>query len=517
MMQTSAPVLEARCVSKRYPGTLALDDVTFKLRGGSVSALIGENGAGKSTLVKILAGVDQPTTGSLFLDGAPIRMRSVRDADANGIGIIHQELNLCPNLTVAENIFLGRELTSKWGLLNCKQQLKKTRQLLAQLEQPVDADSKIEDLPLGQQQIVEIAKALARDVRILMMDEPTSALSAAEISILFRIIRDLKARGVAIVYISHRLDELLGISDSVSILRDGRMVAESAASDIDPHWIVEQMTGRSEASVESPGAANQGPELLRVESLSLSSDTGRSLLSDISLSLHAGELLGVYGLMGAGRTEFLECLMGLRREVQGHISLSGKPIDALETTSRISAGLAIVPEDRQTAGLVQCFSIRHNMTLSNLARMASWAWLSPSKERSQVSQQVSNLRIRTSAMDNNIGSLSGGNQQKVVLAKCLMTSPKVLLLDEPTRGVDVATKREIYATVRRIAASGVGIIFVSSELEEIRAVANRILVFAKGRLAAEFQADQVTPSQLAAAACSVPATTSERLVAHSAN
>lgn len=517
MMHPSTPILEARGISKQYPGTLALDGVTLKLYAGRVSALIGENGAGKSTLVKILAGVDQPTSGSLFLDGTPIRMHSVRDADANGIGIIHQELNLCPNLNVTENIFLGRELRSRWHLLNRKQQLEKARRLLAQLEQPIDAESKVEDLPLGQQQIVEIAKALARDVRILMMDEPTSALSAAEVSILFKIIRDLRARGVAVVYISHRLDELLEISDRVSVLRDGRMVAESSAADVNPRWIVEQMTGRSEGAVESTTASIDGPELLRVESLSLRGSAGRPLLSEISLTLHAGEVLGIYGLMGAGRTEFLECLMGLRREVQGGISLSGNRIDSLVTTERIFSGLAMVPEDRQTAGLVQCFSIRQNMTLSNLKRIGSWAWLSPSKERSEVSQKVSDLRIRTSAVDNNIGSLSGGNQQKVVLAKCLMTLPRVLLLDEPTRGVDVAAKREIYAIVRRVAASGVGVIFVSSELDEIRAVAHRIVVFAKGRLTGEFDASQVTAGQLAAAACAVPAAASERLGSLHAN
>lgn len=517
MMQPSVPVLEARGVSKQYPGTLALDGVTFKLHAGTVSALIGENGAGKSTLVKILAGVDQPTRGSLFLGGAPIRMHSVRDANAHGIGIIHQELNLCGNLSVAENIFLGRELTLGWGLLNRKQQLEKTRQLLAQLEQPIDAAANVEELPLGQQQIVEIAKALASDVRVLMMDEPTSALSASEISILFKIIRDLRARGVAIVYISHRLDELLEISDTVSVLRDGRMVAQSAAADANPRWIVEQMTGRSETLSDSHAASVEGPELLRVESLSLRNDTGRLVLDDVSLQLRAGEVLGIYGLMGAGRTELLECLMGLRREAQGRTWLRGKPIDSLKTTTRISAGLAMVPEDRQTAGLVQCFSIRQNMTLSSLGRIAPLAWLSPSKERSEASRRISELRIRTSGMDNNIGSLSGGNQQKVVVAKCLMTSPKVLLLDEPTRGVDVAAKREIYGIVQRLAASGMGIIFVSSELDEIRGVANRILVFAKGRLAGEFAADNVTGSELAAAASSNPSSLSGTLRGNCAN
>lgn len=502
MTQPSVPILEAREISKQFPGTLALDHVTFKLHAGKVSALIGENGAGKSTLVRILAGVEYPTSGFLLLDGKPIRLHSVRDADANGIGVIHQELNLCSNLSVAENIFLGREFTSRLGLLNRRRQQERAQQLLAQLEQPIDVASIVGELPLGQQQIVAIAKALARDVRILMMDEPTSALSASEIQVLFKIIRDLTARGVAIVYISHRLGELLEIADCVSVLRDGRMVAESGAADIDPHWLVEQMTGSAGSSAESRKASAQGPELLRAESWSLTNDVGRPLLNDVSLKLHAGEVLGIYGLMGSGRTEFLESLMGIRTGAQGRAWLCGQQIDSLGTAARISAGLAMVPEDRQAAGLVQCFSTRENMTLSSLARIAPRLWLSPTKERSEVSRQVAHLRIRTSNLDNNIGSLSGGNQQKVVLAKCLMTSPRVLLLDEPTRGVDVGAKREIYGIVRRLATSGTGIVFVSSELDEIRAVADRILVFAEGRVTGEFAADRVTKSQLAAAASS---------------
>jgi erythritol transport system ATP-binding protein len=482
-----------------------------------VSALIGENGAGKSTLVKILAGVDQPTGGTLLLDGKPIRMHSVREAAANGIGIIHQELNLCGNLTVAENIFLGRELRSGVGWLKMKDQLHKARHLLAQLEQPIDVDSRVEELPLGQQQIVEIAKALAADVRVLMMDEPTSALSTVEISVLFRIIRDLASRGVAVVYISHRLDELLEISDSVSVLRDGRMVAESCAAHVDTQWIVEQMTGRSEARIESRKASNRGAEVMRVESVSLTAATGRSVLKDINLDLSVGEVLGIYGLMGAGRTEFLEYLMGFHQGAQGRAWLCGEPIESLGTTQRISAGMAMVPEDRQLAGLVQCFSIRENMTLSSLEKIAPRVWLSPSKERSEVSRQVTSLRIKASAIDNNIGSLSGGNQQKVVLAKCLMTSPKVLLLDEPTRGVDVAAKREIYEIVRRLTASGMAIIFVSSEIEEILAVADRMIVFAKGQIVGEFVADAVTGIQLAAAASSRHTTTVERPDLQSAN
>ena len=307
--EDSSILLEAREVSMQYPGTLALDRVTFRLRRGRVSALIGENGAGKSTLVKILAGIAQPTGGSLLLDGRPIAIRSVRDADAHSIGIIHQELNLCPNLSVAENIHLAREL-SVHGVLDKRRQEQRARELLARLEHPIDPRALVGELPLGQQQIVEIAKALARDVRVLMMDEPTSALSAAEIAVLFRIIRDLAARGVAIVYISHRLEELLEIADQVSVLRDGRMVAEAAAGDVDTRWIVEQMTGRPAAGSEPAAAGESGAGLLRVEALSLTSESGRPLLRDISLSLHAGEVVGIYGLMGAGRTELLECLMG---------------------------------------------------------------------------------------------------------------------------------------------------------------------------------------------------------------
>jgi erythritol transport system ATP-binding protein len=492
-------ILEARSVSMQYPGTLALDNVTFLLRKGTVSALIGENGAGKSTLVKILAGIAQPTRGTLLLDGAEISLRSVRDADSHGIGIIHQELNLCPNLSVAENIHLAREI-SAYGVLNKRQQELRARELLERLEHPIDPQALVGNLPLGQQQIVEIAKALARDVRVLMMDEPTSALSAAEIEVLFRIIRDLKARGVAIVYISHRLEELLGIADTVSVLRDGRMVAESPAGDVDTRWIVERMTGRAAASIEVPNHQEAGPELLRVEALSLTAESGRPLLRDVSLNLRAGEVLGIYGLMGAGRTELLECLMGLHPEVAGSIFLDSRKLDGLDTSRRIACGLAMVPEDRQVSGLVQSLSVLANMTISSLSRFAKGAWLSPSSEQAAASRIASDLRIKAPGLQHNIGSLSGGNQQKVVIAKCLLTDPRVLLLDEPTRGVDVGAKREIHAIVRRLAASGMGILLVSSELEEVRATADRVIVMSRGAVTAEFQAATATDDALAVAA-----------------
>ncbi len=494
----------------QYPGTLALDNVSFRLSSGRVSALIGENGAGKSTLVKILAGIEQPTRGRLLRDGVEVSIPSVRDADALGIGIIHQELNLCPNLSVAENIFLARELTAR-GLLDKRRQEDRARELLARLEQPIEPAALVGELPLGQQQIVEIAKALARDVRILMMDEPTSALSAAEIAVLFRIIRDLAARGVAIAYISHRLEELLQIADYVSVLRDGRMVAEAAAGEVDTRWIVEQMTGRPAGADESAGVAHRGPELLRAEGLSLTNESGRPVLGGVSLSLCAGEVVGIYGLMGAGRTELLECLMGLHRECAGSIFLDSKRLDRMHTSGRIASGLAMVPEDRQASGLVQSFSVLANLTLSSLGRFARGPWLSPAAERAAAAEVAADLRIKAPGLATGIGSLSGGNQQKVVIARCLLTRPRVLLLDEPTRGVDVGAKREIHSIVGRLAASGMGVILVSSELEEVRAVAHRIVVLSRGAITAEFDAAEATDDALARAASAGPVQTGAAL------
>ena len=498
-MEDSRVVLEARGVSMRYPGTLALDDVTFRLQQGKVSALIGENGAGKSTLVKILAGIAQPTLGTLLLDDVEISLRSVRDADARGIGIIHQELNLCPNLSVAENIYLGRELTRR-GVLNQREQEAGARALMERLEQPINPRTLVADLPLGQQQLVEIAKALARNVRVLMMDEPTSALSSTEIDVLFRIIRDLRAKQVAVVYISHRLEELLGIADSVSVLRDGRMVAESEAAEIDTRWIVEKMTGRPATTTQTSHATVSGLELLRVDGISLEADTGRALLRDVSLCLRAGEVLGIYGLLGAGRTELLECIMGLHPELVGSVFLDSRKLGDADTSARISSGLAMVPEDRQISGLVQTLSVRANMTISSLAQFSQGPWLSPSLEEKAANGMLESLGIKTRGLESNIGSLSGGNQQKVVMAKCLMTKPRVLLLDEPTRGVDVGAKREIHSIVKQLAAAGMAVIVVSSELEEVRALAQRIIVMSRGAISAEFDAAAATDDALAKAA-----------------
>ncbi|HKD04890.1 MAG TPA: sugar ABC transporter ATP-binding protein [Bryobacteraceae bacterium] len=493
------PVLEARKITKIYPGTVALDDASIRIDRGRVRALIGENGAGKSTLVKILAGVEQPSAGTLRLDGTETVFASVRDATARGIGIIHQELNLCPNLSVSDNIFLGYELASR-GLLKERAQERRTRELLQLLDHPIDPNALVGELPLGQQQIVEIARALAHEVKVLMMDEPTSALSASEIGVLFRLIGDLKSRGVAIVYISHRLEELLKISDDITVLRDGRIAGEALSSDIDSRWIVDRMTGRSLPAAGTRSPSKSDRELLRAENLILYNETARPILNRVSFSLRAGEVLGIYGLMGAGRTELLESLMALRPGLSGGVWLNATRIDRLTASQRIESGIAMVPEDRQTGGLIPTLSVGANMTLASLPAQRSGVFLSREKEAAASDAMISRLRIKTPGIGASIQALSGGNQQKVVLAKCLLTSPQVLLLDEPTRGVDVSAKADIYSAVRQLASEGMGIIYVCSELEEVRSVSDRILVMSRGAVTGEFNAVSVSGEELTAAA-----------------
>jgi len=499
MKHESQAVLEARRITKIYPGTVALDGISIRIERGRVRAIIGENGAGKSTLVKILAGVDQPTAGTLVLEGTEAVFASVRDATARGIGIIHQELNLCPNLSVTDNIFLGYELSSR-GLLNRRAQEQRTRELLQLLAHPIDPDVPVGELPLGQQQIVEIARALVHDVKVLMMDEPTSALSASEIGVLFRLIGDLKSRGVAIVYISHRLEELLKVSDDITVLRDGRVAGEALSRDIDARWIVERMTGRSAVSAPAESRRQSDRELLRADNLTLYNETARPVLNRVSFSLRAGEVLGIYGLMGAGRTELLEALMALRPGLSGSVWLNAKCIDRLTASQRIASGIAMVPEDRQAAGLISTLSVGANMTLASLSAQRSGIFLSGEKEALASDCMISKLRIKTPGIGASIQALSGGNQQKVVLAKCLLTAPQVLLLDEPARGVDVSAKADIYSAVRQLASEGMGIIYVSSELEEVRSVSDRMLVMSRGAVTGEFDAVSVSGEELTAAA-----------------
>ncbi|MCB0052658.1 MAG: sugar ABC transporter ATP-binding protein [Caldilinea sp.] len=497
--QDDAVALHADQVTKVFPGTVALDHVDFNVYRGKVNALIGENGAGKSTLMKIMAGVERPTGGELLLDGKPIQLRSPLHAEQLGIGIIYQEMNLCPNLSVAENIYLGRELAPTGLVVDKKAQRTQTRALMQRLEHAIDPDTLVSDLRIGQQQIVEIAKALAQDVRILIMDEPTSALSASEVEVLFKVIADLKAHGVSIIYISHKLEEITQISDYVTVLRDGRLVAEARNADIDVPWIIEKMVGKNPANLFHKGHTEVGGEILRVEEITLPRLGGGFAVDHVSLTLRRGEVVGIYGLMGAGRSELFECLAGVHPDAGGQVFLEGKLLPAGNVSGRISEGIVLVPEDRQREGLVQSLSVAHNVLLASLRNYFNGLFLAPRKEQTAVTEMIKGLTIKVADPGQIITSLSGGNQQKVVVAKGLLTSPKILLLDEPSRGIDVAAKSEIFAIMERLAAQGFGVLFISSELKEVMAMSDRILVMSKGKITGEFLREEATEEALVAA------------------
>jgi erythritol transport system ATP-binding protein len=495
-------ILQARQITKVYPGTLALDKVDFNVYRGKVNVLVGENGAGKSTLMKIIAGIEQASEGQLLLDGKEIQVRSIADAERQGIGIIHQELNLCANLSVAENIFMAREIKKNGLMIDAAAQRSQTQRLLERLQQPVHADDLVGDLRIGQQQIVEIAKALAQEKRILIMDEPTSALSNAEVEILFDVIQDLKAQGVSIVYISHRLNELMQIGDYVTVLRDGHLRAEMPINEIDVDWIVEQMVGRKTAQMQrrpQEAAVHAGDEILRVEEMTLPRLGGGYTLDHVSFSLRRGEILGIYGLMGCGRSELLETLSGLRPETSGRCWLEGQEIKKSAVTDRIGLGLVLIPEDRQRSGLVQTMSVADNMLLASLKKYLNTFFLSRQKQHDHVETMIKELSLKVADPSQIITSLSGGNQQKVVVAKGLLTSPKVLLMDDPTRGIDVGAKAEMFEIMNRLAGQGLGIIFNSSDLKEILGMSDRILVMAKGRITGEFTRETATEAALVAA------------------
>lgn len=466
--------LEARAISRQYPGTLALDKVDFTAHPGEVHGLIGENGAGKSTLVKILAGIETATSGELVCD------------DPAGVSMIHQELNLLPDMTVADNIFLGRERT-RLGVVGLREQQRIAAGLLEQLEQPISPRSLVRELSLGQQQIVEIAKALLGDVRVLIMDEPTSALSPTEVQILFRVIRGLKARGVAIIYISHRLEELLTIGDRITVLRDGRKVAEALAAEVNVTWIVEQMTGRPAHLVDRAEAGQTGAPLLQLQGPG-------------GFTLAAGEICGIYGLLGAGRTELLELLAGLRPADGARILFDGQSVEHLPLRARVRRGLMLLSEDRKASGLLPNFSVRNNITLASLRACTRGYFLSPAREDAAAAAAVQHLQIRAPGIHHSINALSGGNQQKVLLARMLETRPRAMLLDEPSRGVDVGARAEIFALIRRLAGQGMAILFTSSDTQEVLSLAHRVLVMASGRITADLAGPDATPESLVRAA-----------------
>jgi erythritol transport system ATP-binding protein len=493
-------VLRAIDVTKSYGVTRALKGVNFEVRRGKVTVLFGENGAGKSTLMKILAGIEPPTSGELELDGETVTLQSTSDAVARGISIIHQELNLCANLSVRDNIFVGRELTSARGV-DYRREDEITRELMERLEEDIDPRTPVSELRLGQQQIVEIARALAADARILIMDEPTSALSASEVDVLFKVIRELTAQGVAIVYISHHLEEAIAIADHAVVFRDGSLVATAPAEEIDLAWVVAQMTGRTAEHDFAGEPREHGDVALSLAGVKVidPGSGGRLAVNGVSLEVHAGEIVCLYGLMGAGRTELLEALCGRVGIAAGEVRLNGRDVRRLSVPERIAAGIGLVPEDRQRDGLVQLMSVGSNLSLASLPSVVRRRFVSRGRERANVERMIGDVRVKTTGPDAPITSLSGGNQQKVVIGKMLLTDPRVLLLDEPTRGIDVGAKGEIFALLFREAQKGLAVLFATSEISEALTASHRIVVMAKGRVVREFDPATVTREEVMAA------------------
>ncbi|WP_199287815.1 sugar ABC transporter ATP-binding protein [Kushneria phosphatilytica] len=492
-------VLSARHIAKSFGSVQALKTVNFDIHKGRVTTLFGENGAGKSTLMKILSGVIQPSSGEIILDGRPVSFSSTVDAQRHGISIIHQELSLAPNLSVRDNIFMGRELGGPGGV-DYAEEARQTKALMEELDEPIDPLTPVEDLRLGQQQIVEIARALSVNSRILIMDEPTSALSASEVEVLFRVIRDLKSRGVSIVYISHHLEEALTITDYAVVLRDGAMTAHGRRSEIDLEWIVRHMVGENFDLGSPPTGHQMGEVALSLEDISVADVAvpERSVVDHLSLQVRAGEIVCIYGLMGAGRTELLECAAGRVHMSGGRVMLEGEDVSQLSIAERIARGLVLVPEDRQRDGLVQTMSVGRNLSLASIGAFTRWFTTSHRREQSVVHESIRNVHIKTDGPEAAIGSLSGGNQQKVVIGKMMATHPRVVLLDEPSRGIDIGAKAEVFRLLSEGASNGLAVVFSTSELAECLSVAHRVIVMSRGRIAAEFGAD-VTREEIMAA------------------
>jgi erythritol transport system ATP-binding protein len=491
-------ILSTVDITKVYPGTVALNKVNIKIYRGKVNVIVGENGAGKSTLMKIFAGSEQPTDGKIFLENQEIHLSSPLDAAKHGIGIVYQELSLFPNMTISDNIFIGNEEDRGILGINYKNQDRISHDLIMRMEQNLDPHTLVGELRLAQQQCIEIAKALGHDVRVLIMDEPTSALSETEVIVLFRIIEELKNAGVTIIYISHKLDELQRIAENIVILRDGQLIAEAESKSINTSWIIEKMVGRKPEALYIKEPTKSQDTILEVKDLTLHHPyiAGRNVLTDVSFSIKAGEILGFYGLMGAGRTELLECLIGRYRVAQGEIILSGESISNQTIAERINRGLILIPEDRQRDGFVKTMSVSANMTLASLNKFTKMGYISSKDERSSVLQMIEDFSIKVTDPDQSITSLSGGNQQKVIVSKTLLTSPRVLLMDEPTRGIDVGAKGEIFQIMNRLASRNFGIIFVSSELTEVLTMSDRIIVMSKGHITATLDHSEATEEKL---------------------
>lgn len=488
-------LLSIQGVSKVFPGVQALRNVHLNVYEGKVMALVGENGAGKSTLMKVLTGIYKEDCGTIEFVGREVEFQSPKASQEAGIGIIHQELNLIPELSIAENIFLGREFANAVGCINWSKMYEEANRLLRRLNIPHDSRKLVNELSIGAQQMVEIAKVLSFDTKVIIMDEPTDALTDVETEALFAVIKDLTESGCGIVYISHRLKEIFEICHDITVLRDGEFVAEKSVSELDEDHLIELMVGRKLEDQYPRVNVPIGQEVLSITNLK-----GKGV-NDVSLTLKEGEILGVSGLMGAGRTELMKLIYGSNIKKSGSVKLLGQEIRIKNTSDALNAGIVYISEDRKKDGLILSMSVKENMTLSALRIFQNSArHINLRDEENAVKEYIQAFNVKTPHMDQIIGLLSGGNQQKIAIAKGLMTNPKVLILDEPTRGVDVGAKKEIYELINEFKAKGLSIILISSDMPEILGMSDRIVVMHEGRIMAEFDRAEVTQEKIMAAA-----------------
>ncbi len=497
------PIISIDRVTKRFPGVTALKEVSIDIAPGELHAIVGENGAGKSTLMKILAGVISSYDGELRLRGQAVRFSGTRDAEAAGVGIIHQELNLVEQLSATANIFLGRERRNAWRLLDDRAMQAEAAALLSDLECTISPRQQVGSLRVGDQQLIEIAKALSLDAAILIMDEPTSALTETEVARLFRVIQRLRQRGVTMLYISHKLDEVFRLADRISVLRDGKLVKTLNTVDTNPREITHLMVGREIEETRLGSGRSPGEIVLEAKQLSLPwpGHARKWRLKNIDFSLRRGEILGIAGLMGAGRTELLECLFGASNlPPQGEIMLAGKPVRFRHPAEAREAGVALVTEDRKRLGLFSHLNVGENITLCTLREVAKAGVIDRRGELAHARQSVDKLAVKTPGIASAITTLSGGNQQKCIIGRWLLTKPKVLLLDDPTRGVDVGAKAELYRLIDQLCGEGLGVIVTSSELPELLTLCDRILVLCEGRLTGEFSRAEATEQRIMEAA-----------------
>ena len=496
-LETGDALLVMQNITKSFPGVKALDGVSFDLNKSEIHALVGENGAGKSTLIKILAGVypHPEYGGEIVLEGSERRFANVRESEHAGIAIIFQELSLVKELTVAENIFLGRE-PRRFGIINWEELYSRAQKLLDELHLQIDPRTPVVNLGIGQQQLVEIAKALSQNARILVLDEPTAALTDAEVDTLFSILNDLRARGVAMIYISHKLDEVFRISDRITVLRDGKTIDTTATAETDEPRVIAKMVGRAVDQIFPEAKHDRGEVIFEARNVTVEDPSvpGKLLVDQVGFAAHKGEVLGVAGLMGSGRSELLMAIFGAHAgRKSAEILVDGKHIQIEKPSDAIKHGIGFVTEDRKRYGLILDQTILRNMTLACLRRLSGRFVTSEDAEAAAGERAATDLRIKANSVFTVVGTLSGGNQQKVVLAKWLLTNPRVLFLDEPTRGIDVGAKQEIYAQINRLAERGLAIVLVSSELPEVLGLSDRVIVLHEGRVTGEFTRKEATP------------------------